>query len=647
VLKVGVGSEQRKVDSRTASQGDTGPSSHDRGHRSLRGLVAVVLALSLSLAPESLTAQGTGPEVSRKVAALGIGLAPPSDWSAEFPFLDLMKQSRPWHDWERDVVITTIDEHGWLERLPPDTRAGTVFLTNPTGGPIPYPRLVVRWEGRGTISYDWSASKVGQAPGGGDLVDCGADSCMLRIDQVDPSDPIRNITIVPEQHVAAFDAGQLFNPDFVARLAPFRAVRFMDWMRTNQTAQFRWSDRPEAKDRTWAERGVPVEVMISLANTLNADAWFNLPHLSNDDYVRRFAEKLRDGLAPHLIAYVEHSNEVWNWGFPQSNYAVEKAQARWSTGGDAFMQWHGVRTAQICDVFKREVFGDQSSRVRCVLGTQTGYPGLETAALQCPLWVAEGNAACHTHGIDALGITGYFSGCLAGPEGEEPGETALIRSWFAEPDGGLAKGFEQLRDGRHFECNGGLAGTANDVSYFKQVADGLGLAIVAYEGGQHVTSNGFATEDDPGFIAFHIALNRDARMGDLYRENLQNWRERGGSLFMHYSDISTPSKWGSWGALESIAQSSSPKWDALIRANSEPCWWKGCDGTARDPASDDGSSGDASEIAAATDPKDPAASPEAGAPAVSARGLWLAALLLTPALLLLLRHAPRRVIRRA
>ena len=36
------------------------------------------------------------------------------------------------------------------------------------------------------------------------------------------------------------------------------------------------------------------------------------------------------------------------------------------------MQWHGVRTAHICDVFKREVFGDQSSRVRCVLGTQTG-----------------------------------------------------------------------------------------------------------------------------------------------------------------------------------------------------------------------------------------------------------------------------------
>ena len=34
-------------------------------------------------------------------------------------------------------------------------------------------------------------------------------------------------------------------------------------------------------------------------------------------------------------------------------------------------------------------------------------------------------------------------------------------------------------------------------------------------------------------------------------------------MFANFSDIGTPSKWGSWGALESVYQSNSPKYYAL------------------------------------------------------------------------------------
>jgi len=33
---------------------------------------------------------------------------------------------------------------------------------------------------------------------------------------------------------------------------------------------------------------------------------------------------------------------------------------------------------------------------------------------------------------------------------------------------------------------------------------------------------------------------------------------------MHYGDISRPSKWGSWGALEHLEQESSPRYQALL-----------------------------------------------------------------------------------
>ena len=53
-------------------------------------------------------------------------------------------------------------------------------------------------------------------------------------------------------------------------------------------------------------------------------------------------------------------------------------------------------------------------------------------------------------------------------------------------------------------------------------------------------------------------------MYDLYMELLNNWQESGRGLFMHFSDIGKPSRHGSWGALEYLNQTNSPKYNALI-----------------------------------------------------------------------------------
>jgi hypothetical protein len=232
-----------------------------------------------------------------------------------------------------------------------------------------------------------------------------------------------------------------------------------------------------------------------------------------------------------------------------------------------------MRTAQMCDIWKKEVFGSEAgSRVRCVLGVQAGWRGLETPAIECPLWAAEGNAPCYQHGIDSLALTGYFSGCLSNPDHE-----ATMRSWFSDADKGMQKGLAQAANGQYFACEDSVAGNRDVYKYFKDVAAAKNLSIVAYEGGQHITGNLGSLEGDQAFIDFHVGLNRAAGMKQLYLDNFSNWKAEGGELFMHFVDISSYGRHGSWGALEYLSQPTSPKWEALTEwsaANS--CWWGDC-----------------------------------------------------------------------
>jgi hypothetical protein len=104
------------------------------------------------------------------------------------------------------------------------------------------------------------------------------------------------------------------------------------------------------------------------------------------------------------------------------------------------------------------------------------------------------------------------------------------------------------------------------------------LPLLAYEGGQN-----FANGSTDALNALYIAANRDPRMGEAYARYLQQWKAAGGQLFMYFEDIGVESKYGSWGALESIMQtttplhSAPPKWQAIQNFLSEnPCWWPSC-----------------------------------------------------------------------
>jgi len=522
--------------------------------------------------------------------SMGMGITGISDWSTALPFIDLMKQSREWYNWDDkdDDRPFDLDEHDWVMSLAPDQRAGTVFLSLPNDDALIFDRVIVLYEGEGVLSYTWSSRLIAEeSVPGRDVVSVGTNSNLLTIMETNPDNPIRNIRIIPDIYFEAFEKGNIFNPDWLARIDAFRAIRFMDWMNTNGSTQAEWAHRPHPGDRTWrVNDGVPLEIMIQLANHTGANPWFNIPHLADENYMQQFAKMVKAQLIPSLEVYIEHSNEVWNWGFEQAQYANVTGRARWGNVGNAYMQWHGMRTAQVCDAFKLGAFADSTERVKCVLGVQTGYHGIAAGAIDCPLWVAEGNDPCYQHGIDYIGLTTYFSAGLNGPTTwrPDPDHEPTLRGWLNDADGGIDKAYAQLNYGtqlRHLKAFENYAGIANELreemAYWSTYASSYSLGLVAYEGGQHITANGLTLFNQPDIVAFHTAINRDLRMEQVYLDMMNVWKEGGGELHMHFVELGTPGIYGSWGNLENLSQLTSPRWDAISTFNNTvDCWWQGC-----------------------------------------------------------------------
>lgn len=526
--------------------------------------------------------------------SLGLNLSANVDWSGDFPLLDRMLTAREFFahsetQWATGQPVV-LDAENWPLALPDGATLLTVLGADPPGA-NPTGRYRVTWDGNGEVGVILTALMVeGDGTEGEAIVWCpgdpnsetpGYNPMFLEIRASDPADPVRNIRVVREDQAALLDAGEIFSPRFLEQVQDFRSLRFMDFGQTNNSTIEGWSDRPEATDASWAINGMPLEAMVELANRTGTDPWFCMPHLADDDYVRRFAEYVRDNLDPRLVTHVEFSNEAWNWQFQQSQDALRLADERWAVDAngngvidpaehisDGWMQWNGMRAAQVAQIWG-EVFGAEATqRLDRVVATQTAWLGLEDPLLNAPLWVAEGNAAPWTV-FDSYAITTYFNGSLTDAE-----HLATVIAWSQMGAEGIDLAFQQMRYADLLEGSWGLENAAFLYEYHAQVAAAHGLRLVAYEGGQHLTST-----MAPQLTAFFTALVNDPRMGELYTRNMEMFREAGGTLFEHFSSFGGPSIFGHWGMLDTVYEDSSPRWDATQDWNdTNAAWWE-----ARDP----------------------------------------------------------------
>ncbi len=474
---------------------------------------------------------------SNETSPLGINLHGVIDWATEIPFNNYAKRARPWISqcngcgWNQGGELD-LDEHGWVRSLAPGHTAVMILASGPKFVPGDY---YVFFEGEGRMRG--TVRTTGTVTSSGDMItmaptDGGYQA--LEIVETNPDNHIRDIAVIHVDNHERYQLGEIFDSTFLANWAPYRTLRFMDWGHTNGSHMSQWNDRPLPQHYTYGgSGGVPYEIMIRLANTLNTYAWFCIPHMADDDYVRRFAELVRDNLHPHLRIYVEHSNEVWNGNFQeQFSYCNAKGAELGLRMGDSefhgHTRYHALRTAQIMEIWN-EVIGSRE-RLTGVLAVGGPREFMIRTGMDYLRSIGKGDL------IDVAGVAPYVGS--------------------GESYSNIDQAIKVLNDG--------LDEYAQRLQSLKSTATDYGLRLVAYEGGQHLWKFG----DD--FSAIGEAAQADPRMYDWVMRYLRIWKEKGGDEFMVFA--SGGGFWGQipWGMNAMDAPKYKARYDFIMQ---NPLWW--------------------------------------------------------------------------
>ena len=522
---------------------------------------------------------------------LSFNPANPFDYNPGLQFIDLMKMMRPWighkpGEWGGMSIEELqsggyLDENGWLKEIPENvSRVGTVWAWNsfPDFAVQNSGIYILQYEGEGSINIGGEARVISSEPGRIVIENPEHGQFMLDIRETDPQgtgDYIRNITLVAEEHLALYEAGAIYNPQWLDLVADSRDFRFMGWMKTNSSDIKTWDNRP-TPDQPHLGNGVSVEDMVRLANETGTDPWFTISHLADEEYIRKFAEYVRDNLDPSLTVRVEYSNEVWNWAFDQTHWMLKQSQSEW--GVNAHHDFHAKKAVETALIWE-EVFGvEAGNRLINVLGTHTANPWTAGRLLNPTVWKEnEPDRYVEPSTVfEELAVTTYFGTETVSSEELRDELIAAINDPNIDAIEFLAG---KLLDP---DYPSSIPDVANWLAGNAAVADRYGLNLVAYEGGQHVhhsfAVSGLTEADLAAINDFMIEFVRSPEMGELYRELWDVWVQYGDGAAMQLGDVQAPNKWGSWGLYSSLYDST-PRSDLLedLNATTDP-WWDGAVG---------------------------------------------------------------------
>lgn len=524
---------------------------------------------------KAATTRAAAPQASATLP-LGVNLAAVNYYASAIPFVDVMKMADPFQSthapdsgvepkWDTELADKIPrDDSGYPLEAPstvPGAPAPQVLRASVVstiyGG-----RYVVLYDGEGELAFPASPARIVNSSPGRVELDVQANpegTLFMTIVRSNRANHLRNIRILLPGYEQSY-AKQVFHPTFLSRLHGVGAVRFMDWGATNGHPKSHWSERTRPDMPQGGEGGVAYEYMIDLANRLDADAWFCVPHRADDAYVEALAKLIKARLSPQRRVYIEYSNELWNGIFEQARWVTEQGcrvglnkLGSYAGGCDedgprywAGIKWNARRSGEIFQIFDK-VFGAQKARVIHVLAGQAGHDHLNEVLLRS--FEDASIQPVKTSRADALAIAPYLGATLAGEladKGQAGSVTvpalldkldSLVKSEVAEPT-------------RH--------------NY--TIAQKHGLRLVAYEGGQHLVAYGSASNDG-AFVAKLIAANRNPRMRSIYMRMLDAWYENSGQgLLMLFNFAETPNKYGAWGLLEGQEQpmTRAPKYQAFF-----------------------------------------------------------------------------------
>jgi len=295
-----------------------------------------------------------------------------------------------------------------------------------------------------------------------------------------------------------------WKPEFLAETAFYKMHRFMDFNQTNNSQEVLWVNRTKKGDRN--QRTMAYEWMVDFCNRQRADAWITVPHrtFESQDYWTQLANLVIGQLDSGLKLYIEYSNETWNFIFDQASYCRDKGlelgldEDQYKAG----FEFHVYAAVRLFEVFE-SVWGAGNPNLIKVLSGQavnTWMTGVHLDALNNP--VINPNNIRPT----AYGIAPYFGNGQSTIEGAE---------------GVVQKSIDRA------------AAQAEAVR-------GSGLALIAYEGGQHLVENA-------------DVVSRDPKMYDLYMTYLNGVGAHVEEM-CHYCHSSSYRSGGAWGSKERVGQ---------------------------------------------------------------------------------------------
>jgi len=519
-------------------------------------------------------------------ADVGVNVEGVVDYSVSQPFVDAMRQSRPWGSpsspYDQAVAQAGhIDANGW-----PTVDAGVLVLCCVgEDGRAADPGSASELTGTYQLSFNGKAHvsiPIGSATVSGYAYDAATNVSTARVAYTDtnPGDAlylsftsthrtsaapagsgVTNVRLIRPQFAPNgvrwwSSATQKFTNPFLATLAGYSTLRFMDWAATNNSPVALWTQRTTGTyataqrqilvNGTWQPTGASWEDAIALANATSEDMWINVPVQANDDYVRQLATLLHKDLSSNLHVYVEYSNEVWNGSFAQFGYNLSVAEARaqhdpaykaYCSPTDEY-RWGQCRVAErlvqiATDFAAVDGAAAIGTTIRPVFATQED----QTYDLGGALYFISKTYGRPSH---------FFYGVAQAPywEGDQSlqGQSVLQELQGAETS---------LR-----------ATLPSSIGDFTAYAIAYGLHNLTYEGGPGMSGT-------PSLTA-KVAANLDPRIGSQVTEALGDFFTHGGDLFVYYNDTSAYGQYGMWGTTPDVFDRTTPKRTAIVALEGKP-----------------------------------------------------------------------------
>ena len=287
-----------------------------------------------------------------------------------------------------------------------------------------------------------------------------------------------------------------------------------------------------------------VEYMVQLANDLDADAWFNMPHMADDTFVRNFATYVRDHLEPGRKAYVEWSNEIWNfgWGFEASQWVMDQTRLPQNAGLDNW-QVAGREAKRDIDIWSNVFSGQTDRLVRVAAGWAAND------------WVTNRVVESMGGSFDAIAIAPYFN-----PDDEHRDSytsATTVDTILADTRAAVATSVGWVRNHQNLANSWGAT-------------LGRDIKLLAYEGGPHMDGRSAPYQN-----AFYAAVN-DPRMGDIERDYLRALDAEGMDLYVDFQYTGQPgaSPWGDFAKLHRMDEplETAYRYNAVVAAADGSLW---------------------------------------------------------------------------